>query len=48
VESQVIFHDEDTNTFMPGMATRYDSMYLYLDRIGKCIFPIPKALIHQG
>jgi hypothetical protein len=20
----------------------------YLDRIGKCIFPIPKALIHQG
>ena len=21
---------------------------VYLDRIGKCIFPIPKALIHQG
>src|SRR2546421_8187758 len=29
-------------------AIAHNNLATYLERIGKCIFPIPKALIHQG
>ena len=44
-----IFKDEQLQALIrTALVFLLDHQLPFLDRIGKCIFPIPKALIHQG